>query len=89
MNLKLEVLLKNSFTLESSRDQLSELREESAKGLVDIGFDGYAVGGVSVGEPENEMIRAVENSPFSSRNKPRYAMGLALITNARNDSKRY
>ena len=55
----------------------SELREESAKGLVDIGFDGYAVGGVSVGEPENEMIRAVENSvPFLPENKPRYAMGL-------------
>tara|TARA_B100001175_G_scaffold58047_1_gene46837 strand:+ start:343 stop:1389 length:1047 start_codon:yes stop_codon:yes gene_type:complete len=55
----------------------SELREESAKGLVDIGFDGYAVGGVSVGEPEVEMIRAVENSvPFLPEEKPRYAMGL-------------
>ena len=55
----------------------SELREESAKGLVDIGFDGYAVGGVSVGEPETEMIRAVENSvPFLPNDKPRYAMGL-------------
>ena len=55
----------------------SALREESAKGLVDIGFDGYAVGGVSVGEPEVEMIRAVENSvPFLPEEKPRYAMGL-------------
>ena len=55
----------------------SELREESAKGLVEIGFDGYAVGGVSVGEPEIEMIRAVENSvPFLPEEKPRYAMGL-------------
>ena len=54
-----------------------DLRKESAQALVDIGFDGYAVGGVSVGEPEEEMIKAVESSePFLPRNKPRYAMGL-------------
>ena len=40
-------------------------------------FDGYAIGGVSVGEPEEEMIRAVEASePFLPNDKPRYAMGL-------------
>src|SRR5262249_23260004 len=40
-------------------------------------FDGYAVGGVSVGEPEEEMMRAVEASePFLPPEKPRYAMGL-------------
>ena len=44
---------------------------------VEIGFDGYAIGGVSVGEPEEEMMRAVESSaPFLPENKPRYAMGL-------------
>ena len=54
-----------------------DLRERSAKGLVELGFDGYAVGGVSVGEPEKEMIAAVENSvPFLPEDKPRYAMGL-------------
>ena len=54
-----------------------ELRERSAKGLVELGFDGYAVGGGSVGEPEKEMIAAVENSvPFLPKDKPRYAMGL-------------
>ena len=37
-----------------------DLRERSSRGLVDIGFDGYAVGGVSVGEPEAEMMLAVE-----------------------------
>ena len=43
----------------------ADLREQSAKELVDIGFDGYAVGGISVGEPEHEMIRAIENAvPF-------------------------
>ena len=37
----------------------ADLRERSACGLVEIGFDGYAIGGVSVGEPEPEMMRAV------------------------------
>ena len=40
-------------------------------------FDGYAIGGVSVGEPEAEMMAAVENAePFLPSNKARYAMGL-------------
>jgi queuine tRNA-ribosyltransferase len=55
----------------------NDLRRESAQAIVDLGFDGYAVGGVSVGEPEEEMIRAVEASePFLPQGKPRYAMGL-------------
>ncbi len=42
-----------------------------------IGFDGYAIGGVSVGEPEPEMMQAVEwSEPFLPNDKPRYAMGL-------------
>ena len=54
-----------------------ELRKEAAQALVEIGFDGYAIGGVSVGEPEEEMMRAVESSaPFLPEDKPRYAMGL-------------
>ena len=54
-----------------------DLRKESAQALVEIGFDGYAIGGVSVGEPEEEMMRAVESSePFLPADKPRYAMGL-------------
>ena len=54
-----------------------DLRAESAQALVDLDLDGYAVGGVSVGEPEEEMFRAVENSvPFLPKSKPRYAMGL-------------
>jgi queuine tRNA-ribosyltransferase len=53
------------------------LREECAKAVVDLQFDGYAVGGVSVGEPEPEMMRAVElTEPFLPANRPRYAMGL-------------
>lgn len=55
----------------------AELREQSAKELVDIGFDGYAIGGISVGEPEHEMISAINNAvPFLPTHKPRYAMGL-------------
>jgi queuine tRNA-ribosyltransferase len=53
------------------------LRKENAQAIVEIGFDGYAIGGVSVGEPEEEMMRAVEwAEPFLPANRPRYAMGL-------------
>lgn len=55
----------------------AELREHCARALIDLDFDGYAVGGVSVGEPEPEMFRAVEmTEPFLPVAKPRYAMGL-------------
>ncbi len=54
-----------------------DLRQKSARALVEMGFDGYAVGGLSVGEPEEEMIRAVEHSvPALPEDRPRYAMGL-------------
>jgi queuine tRNA-ribosyltransferase len=54
-----------------------ELRSHCARELVAMDFDGYAVGGVSVGEPEPEMMRAVELAePFLPAGKPRYAMGL-------------
>ncbi len=54
-----------------------DLRRSSAQALVELGFDGYAVGGVSVGEPEEEMLAAVERStPWLPADKPRYAMGL-------------
>jgi queuine tRNA-ribosyltransferase len=54
-----------------------ELRRQSAEALVSMDFDGYAVGGVSVGEPEEEMLAAIESSePALPSNKPRYAMGL-------------
>ena len=54
-----------------------DLRKESAQAIVDLDFDGHAIGGVSVGEPEEEMMRAVESTePFLAKEKPRYAMGL-------------
>src|SRR3954463_2383426 len=53
------------------------LREQCAKALVAMNFDGYAIGGVSVGEPEPEMMAAVEHAvPFLPEHQPRYAMGL-------------
>jgi queuine tRNA-ribosyltransferase len=52
-------------------------REECAKAIVAMDFDGYAIGGVSVGEPEPEMMRAVElTEPFLPADRARYAMGL-------------
>ncbi|MGC1479811.1 MAG: tRNA guanosine(34) transglycosylase Tgt [Chthoniobacterales bacterium] len=55
----------------------ADLRERSAKELIEIGFDGYAVGGVSVGESEPEMFAAVESAvPHLPIDRPRYAMGL-------------
>src|SRR3954467_5268553 len=55
----------------------THLREECARALVELDFDGYAIGGVSVGEPEPEMMRAIEiTEPFLPAKKPRYAMGL-------------
>lgn len=57
--------------------QHADLRKECAKVLVGLDFDGYAIGGVSVGEPEPEMMKAVEYSEaFLPPDKPRYAMGL-------------
>jgi queuine tRNA-ribosyltransferase len=54
-----------------------DLRRASAQEIVDLNFDGYAIGGVSVGEPEEEMMRAVESAePFLPADRPRYAMGL-------------
>jgi len=55
----------------------ADLREKSARSLVAMDWDGYAVGGVSVGEPEPEMMAAVEFAvPHLPADRPRYAMGL-------------
>jgi queuine tRNA-ribosyltransferase len=52
-------------------------REECARALVAMDFDGYAIGGVSVGEPESEIFKAIEMTEGHLPSKlPRYAMGL-------------
>lgn len=54
-----------------------ELRLRSLKTLTDIDFDGYAIGGLSVGEPKDEMLRIVDFiTPKMPKNKPRYLMGV-------------
>jgi queuine tRNA-ribosyltransferase len=54
-----------------------DLRREAAESLVELDFAGYAVGGVSVGEPEPEMLKQVgTTTPFLPAGKPRYTMGL-------------
>ena len=53
------------------------LRDESLRGLQDIGFDGYAIGGLSVGEPKQDMLRILRHTaPQLPINKPRYLMGV-------------
>jgi queuine tRNA-ribosyltransferase len=54
-----------------------ELRRESIHGLTDIGFDGYAIGGLSVGEPKHEMLATLDAiMPDMPQDKPRYLMGV-------------
>jgi queuine tRNA-ribosyltransferase len=53
------------------------LRQESLDALVDMNFPGYAVGGVSVGEPKDEMLRIMAHTPHRlPAHKPRYLMGV-------------
>ena len=54
-----------------------ELREVSLKGLTDIGFDGYAIGGLSVGEPKEDMVNILDTTAYKlPEDKPRYLMGV-------------
>lgn len=55
----------------------TSLRAESLRGLQQIGFDGYAIGGLSVGEPKEEMIKVLDGlTPLMPKDKPRYLMGV-------------
>ncbi len=54
-----------------------KLREESLKALEEIGFDGYAIGGLSVGEPKEDMLNILDAmSPVMPEKSPRYLMGV-------------
>ena len=54
-----------------------DLRLESLEGLKKINFDGYALGGLAVGENQKQMFKVIENiTPFMPKNKPRYLMGV-------------
>ena len=55
----------------------SDLRQQSLEGLLEIDFDGYAIGGLSVGEPKHEMIEVLNYLPDDMpADKPRYLMGV-------------
>lgn len=54
-----------------------QLRRESLAGLEAIGFDGYAIGGLSVGEPKEDMLNVLDTlAPVMPQDKPRYLMGV-------------
>ena len=52
-------------------------RDQSLEALVEMGFDGYAIGGLSVGEPKDEMFKVIRHTaPLLPSNQPRYVMGV-------------
>jgi queuine tRNA-ribosyltransferase len=56
---------------------VAELRQASARDLVEIGFHGYAIGGLAVGEPQSVMLAMIDEVvPFLPRGRPRYLMGV-------------
>jgi queuine tRNA-ribosyltransferase len=59
-----------------------DLREKSAKDLSEIGFDGYAVGGLAVGEPAKKMYEILDQTvPLLPEDRPRYLMGVGTPEN--------
>lgn len=62
-----------------------DLREECTKALIDMNFDGYAIGGLSVGEPEKDMYETADYSTdILPKDKPRYVMGCGTPENLLN-----
>ena len=58
-----------------------DLRKESAQRLIEIGFPGYAIGGLAVGEPNAQMYEAIDRlEPTLPEDKPRYLMGVGTPT---------
>ncbi len=56
---------------------VAELRRASARGMVDTGFHGYAIGGLAVGEPQSVMLAMIEEvAPMLPQDRPRYLMGV-------------
>ena len=66
-----------------------DLRLESLEGVKKIGFDGYAVGGLAVGETQQQMFNVLENIvPFMPKDKPRYLMGVGTPSDILGSVKR-
>jgi queuine tRNA-ribosyltransferase len=67
----------------------ADLREHSSRALVDLDFDGYAVGGMAVGEPAEEMYRMLDlSNALLPESKPRYLMGVGTPSNILNAIER-
>jgi len=67
----------------------ADLREESAKKLIEIGFDGYAIGGLAVGEGQELMLQTLDvTTPHLPEDKPRYLMGVGKPDDIREAVKR-
>tara|TARA_B100000959_G_scaffold187608_1_gene196194 strand:+ start:2950 stop:4107 length:1158 start_codon:yes stop_codon:yes gene_type:complete len=59
----------------------NDLRKQSVENILEIGFDGYAIGGLSVGEPKDLMLELVDyTAPLLPEEKPRYIMGVGTPT---------
>jgi len=66
-----------------------DLRLESLEGLTNIGFDGYALGGLAVGETQNQMFKVLDDiTKFMPKNKPRYLMGVGTPSDLLGSVKR-
>jgi len=59
----------------------SDLRRQSLETLLQLDFDGYALGGLGLGEPKSELIKTIEDClPYLPEEKPRYLMGMGYIS---------
>jgi len=59
----------------------SDLRRQSLEALLQLDFDGYALGGLGLGEPKSELIQTIEDClPYLPEEKPRYLMGMGYIS---------
>jgi queuine tRNA-ribosyltransferase len=85
LSLKWAELSKKSFSKKNKRKLFGivqgginpDLRKYSAEETIKIGFDGYAIGGLAVGEGHKLMAQTLDNTiPFLPKNKPRYLMGV-------------
>jgi len=85
LSIKWAVRSKNSFGINKKKALFGivqggiykDLRLESLEGLKKIGFDGYALGGLAVGESQEQMFKVLDEiCPYMPKNKPRYLMGV-------------
>ena len=66
-----------------------DLRLESLDGLIKLGFDGYALGGLAVGESQKQMFKVLDDIvPFMPKDKPRYLMGVGTPSDVLGSVKR-